>query len=286
MEQSVMTETQDQFSDGFSADNLDDLQSSKAQDVVEEKAATPEESVTNADGQREQEEQPDWKTLYEKEQKRAKDHQAEYTRGQLQLSEMRKEFDALKKNFQEAQDKAKAQEPEYPPEVQTYFDDYPEAKEAMRIMAERLAEKKLKETLGNADISQFATLREQIAIQSWYSDVASGYYNSDGNYIPGIPDVKQITAPGNKAYWDWYESKGYGPCDPPTAIQRLSEWKTQAEVSRAAQRANVVDQQRQDKAIKMEATMKGAIPTSSPARAPAPKADPNDFYGGFNADKL
>ena len=99
--------------------------------------------------------------------------------------------------------------PEPPEDVLNFYEDFPEAKQALDHELNR----------------RLAGVGEALAIDRWERAVVSGFTDKNGNYVEGVADYRRIAAPNHKEYWDWYASKGYGPCEPATAIARLKEWQ-------------------------------------------------------------
>jgi hypothetical protein len=228
------------------------------------------------------EETVDWKAKAEETEKRAKDNQAAFTKSQQELAETRKKLEETEGKLKPAG----AQEPEefqYPDEVAQFFNDFPEAKAAVGIEAERIAAKKIKELFGDIDAGKLKTVQDTTFALQWENTVTRGYYDEQGNYVPGVQDYYEITAQSNKPYWDWYASKGYAGCDPVTAIARLKEWKTLKEVERVASEAGKGDQAAKDRAKQIERAASGSLPSSQRRVSGEPsKKDENDFDGGFD----
>ena len=207
-----------------------------------------------------------WKDKALRDEKRARDNQAEYTKGQQKIRELE---DKLKQVAPESD-----QEPEWPEEVQEYLTDFPEAKTAMRAMAEHTARKIAAE--------QVRPIEQQFHVMHWERAVTSGTYDQDGKFVPGVPEYYELAAPGNKNYWAWYEKRGYGPCDPVTAISRLNEYKREHVEKVAGEQAGEKDKENRDRAARTKEVLSGGLPASQRRVAPSRPKDDGSFSDGFN----
>lgn len=251
----------------------------------------PDDGSSDKHGKKDESSEPDWKTKAQEAEakrleaeKRAKDNQAAYTKNQQELAALKKQMEELSAKL-ETVGKQPDPEPQMPDEVREWIEDNPGSQKAIEHLSELLAEKKLKalqESLGDLDrLNQIPSLQEQMNQERWERAVVFGFIDPEGNYVQGVQDYYRIAAPSNKKYWDWYEKKGYGPCDPADAISRLNEWRAIEEEHRIAADTAEQDRIAAEKAAKAQEVLKAGIQSSRKPVAPA-KPDPNDFDGGFN----
>lgn len=238
--------------------------------------------------------EPDWKVKAETAEakaadleKRVKDNQAAFTKSQQELADLKKRLDDLNAKLEE-KDKSQVQAAAdvVPDNVKAFFDDYEGSQDAINFLAQSLAEKKIKEfreSLGDLDeLKKVKEIQDAVKAEKWERSVVNGFIDSDGNYIAGVPDFYRIVAPSNKEYWDWYEKKGYGLCEPADAIARLNEWKMTKEEQRLIAETTERDRAAAEKATKAQEVLKASLPSSQRQPKAPVKPDENDFEGGFN----
>jgi len=222
-------------------------------------------------------EEVDWR-------KRAEDNQAAFTKGQQELKAIRDELAALKKKAEVVPEKKEEPQaaPELPAHVKEVFETYPEFKPVIEFIAEQ----QVKQAFGGVDLKQLVAEREQIQQQLgamvWERDVANGFMDESGTFIEGHPDLHKITAPANKDYWDWYNTRfdvASRGCDPKEAIRRIGEYKESVLKKAAAEH----DAKVKTEAEKVQEVMAGTLQSRPSPKAPE-KKDSGSFSDGFKDD--
>jgi len=126
------------------------------------------------------------------------------------------------------------QDDDIPEDIESYFEDYPEAKKAFEFLA--------KKHLGGMNADEIkttvATMQGQINQANFEKAVVTGFMAEDGQWIDGHPDAYKVMA--TPAYQEWFSAElkrdpTLGSIsDPSSAIGVLTRFKTQSARSAAA----------------------------------------------------
>jgi len=290
LEDASQEEDQD-FTSGFDEESDSSQTPSQEEGTLQEDAGTEGDVKTDETGDDksaiEPDDKTDWKAEAEKLKKQAEDNQSWATTMAQENATLKTDLETARKKPEikpdESQDTLDGGE--VPEDLQGFYKDYPEFKDAVQFEAKRL----FKETLGDLDVGKLKTtitgLEQDISQERFNNVVLGGFFGEDGKYVNGHPDAFVIfKSPEWKTWMETEQKKdpNIGQiADPKEAIKFIGRYK--ADMAKGA--AEIHDQDLKGKAKEMEENAAGSI--SSGAGGPGgdePKVDENDYEGGFEEE--